>query len=477
MIVKQKREAFHIQLRRNQRELIFSKKRILELPSQSSINNQAILILQGLSQNQITLNLFFEQLTFPLPKYTELHLLTIPYIQQATEQYLYDIRQSNKQINDDDQEISEQIVLSMLIYLNQLTYFIKIEFSLESFLDILFSILNATNKFKIMDKLCQIFYNLLLDFPSIQNLLLQKNLPILLTNKYLQNITFDLYNLKNLLMILHKLVNLGYQEYNLIHPILHKLQNTSNIEQEHYVEIMEYFFSFLSNCSSNYDPLIIQQVELFEKFLEFQYVRWSVDLLFKYDKHYNLVCNIYQFLNNLSQGTFGQSMIDQGILSVLQVHLNEKSAPQILIYSLITNLIVDDFTSIFQCGILIRIPAIFNQGFPTQDYISELLYCITAAFSKADEDYIKQLNRLKLIDCLITYFTDFPQEFLDLDLCQKIIRILLNTIEFQNQESEHDYDYLEVLKNNTIFIMRCNYLFGLTQDNYCETLLNILFEI
>lgn len=37
------------------------------------------------------------------------------------------------------------------------------------------------------------------------------------------NTNFDLLNLKNLLMILHKLVKIGYYEYNLIHPILHKL--------------------------------------------------------------------------------------------------------------------------------------------------------------------------------------------------------------------------------------------------------------
>ncbi|CAK88543.1 unnamed protein product (macronuclear) [Paramecium tetraurelia] len=464
-------------MRRNQRELIFSKKRILELPIQISDNNQAILILQGISQNQISLTTFFQQLTLLLPQFTELHLQTLPYIQQATAQYIYEIDQSNRQINDDDLEISECTVLEMLLYLNQLTYYVKIDFSMDDLLDLLLKILKATNKFKILDRICQVLYNILLDFPDAQALLLQQNLPTMLTNKYLTNTNFDLLNLKNLLMILHKLVKIGYHEYNLIHPILHKLQNSSNVQQSQYVEVMEYFFQFLANCSSNYDPQIIQQVQLFEKFLEFQYVRWSVDLLFKYDKNYNLVCNIYQFLNNLSLAACGSSMIDQGILSVIQVHLNEKSVPQILIYSLLTNLIVDDLTSILQCGILIRIPAMFRLGFPNSDYIPELIYCITAAFSKADENQIQDLTKIQLTDCLVTYVADLPQELLDLELCQKIFRILQSIIHLQNQESQEDNYELEKLKNNTMFIMRCNHIFGLNKDYYCETLLNILFEM
>ncbi|CAD8179507.1 unnamed protein product [Paramecium pentaurelia] len=477
MIVKHKREAFHIQLRRNQRELIFQKKRIIELPTQISNNNQAILILQGISQNQISLTTFFQQLTFLLPEFTELHLQTLTYIQQATAQYIYEVDQSNRQINDDDLEISECTIQEMLLYLNQLTYYVKIEFQLDDLLDLLLQILKVTNKFKILDRICQVLYNLLLDFPQVQTLLIQHNLPTILTNKYLMNTNFDLINLKNLLMILHKLVQIGYHEYNLIHPILHKLQNSSNVQQSQYVEVMEYFFQFLANCLSNYDPQIIQQVQLFEKFLEFQYVRWSVDLLFKYDKHYNLVCNIYQFLNNLSLASCGSSMIDQGILSVIQVHLNEKSVPQILIYSLLTNLIVDDLTSILQCGILIRIPAMFRLGFPKSDYIIELVYCIIAAFSKADENQIKDLTKLQLIDCLVNYVADYPQELLDLDVCQKIFRILQSIIHLQTQESQDENYELEKLKNNNMFIMKCNHIFGLNQDYYCETLLNILFEM
>ncbi|CAD8201806.1 unnamed protein product [Paramecium octaurelia] len=82
-------QFFHTQRRRKQREQILSKKRILDFPQQQSVTSEyALLFLNGALTNYNNLQTIFSKLHQFLPKYSELHLWTVPYIfQQQTNIY------------------------------------------------------------------------------------------------------------------------------------------------------------------------------------------------------------------------------------------------------------------------------------------------------------------------------------------------------------------------------------------------------
>ncbi|CAD8203667.1 unnamed protein product [Paramecium octaurelia] len=469
MIVKQKREVFHVQLRRNQREQIFSKKRILDLPQQQQqqgTSEQAIILLKGGMSNQMSLSEMFQELHQLLPKYGDLHLKTLPYIIQGVKKYLQDADASLLYMNDEDREMSEYTVLQILQYLGSLTYHIKVEFDLENLIDMLVAILNSTDEFKLIVRVCQVFQNLLFDFEDASPYLLKCEIVTKLANKFLDcNVSYDLNNLAPMFRVLQQLDGVNYYDFNQIHPLLHRLQNDSKVDTQMYCEIIEGFFAFLIKCTNQLslqdDSQKQLQFLLFNKLFEFQYVNWSVSLLFKYKNQKKLVQVIFSLLLNLSQGDCGKKLISQGVLTAINEHLSDKSVYQDRLYSILTNLIVDDFDSVMKSGILKKVHSQFEQGFYSADYINELMYCVSNAFYTASESQILELIKLRLADCLVLYISQQPMELLDLELCSAIFSAIHSVFVKQPQKSV--YSLKKKLRNDSIFLARSSQIYDISQ--------------
>ncbi|CAD8105916.1 unnamed protein product [Paramecium sonneborni] len=469
MIVKQKREIFHVQLRRNQREQIFSKKRVLEVPNQQYVTSeQAILFLKGAVSNQINLQEMFSELHQLLPKYSELHLKTLPYIIQGVRKYLEVNEQSLLQMNEEDLEISEYTILEILSYLVSLTYYIKVEFDLENLLDMLIAIFKSTDEFRMIERLCQIFQNLLVDFDYTSSYLLKCDIVTQLANKFLDcNISYDLNRLAPMFRVLQQLDEISYNEFNQIHPLLHRLQNEFKVDSSKYCEIIEGFFAFLVKCtnSSNNqnESQNYQQLQLFNKLFEFQYVNWSVSLLFKYKNQKNIVTVIYQFLHNLSLESCGKNLISQGVLTAIFEHLSDQIASQKQLYTILTNLIVDDLESVLKSGIFKKVHSHFEQGFPSADYINELMYSITNSFYIANENQIIELIQLGLADCLVLYISQQPMELLNIELCSAIFQAIHSVFLKQPQRSIHSLK--NKLKQDSKFLGRSSQIYEISKND------------
>ncbi|CAD8110570.1 unnamed protein product [Paramecium sonneborni] len=480
MIVKQKREIFHVSLRRNQREQIFSKKRILDVPNQQfETSEQAILFLKGEMSNQINLQEIFSELHQLLPRYSELHLKTMPYIIQGVQKYLEVIQKSLLYMNEEDREISESTIIQILQYLGSLTYYIKVEFDLENLLDMLVAILNSTDEFKMIERLCLILQNLLSDFDDTSSYLLKCDIVTKLANKFLDcDLNQDLNNFAPMFRVLSQLNEVSYYEFNQIHPLLHRLQNESQVDSSIYCEIIEGFFAFLIQCtnSSNKqdDTQKLQQFQLFNKLFEFQYVNWSVSLLLKYKNQKNLVKNIYSFLNNLSFGDCAKKLISQGVLTIIIEHLQDKVVQQNQLYSLLANIIFDDLESVLKSGIFKKIYSHFEKGFPNADYINDLIHSISNAFYTANESQILELIKLRLSDCLILYISEYPLELLDQELCNSIFQAI--NIVFVQQPPKSIYSLKRKIKNDSKFLGRSNKIYekGNKEDKEYEEMMELL---
>ncbi|CAD8201808.1 unnamed protein product [Paramecium octaurelia] len=238
----------------------------------------------------------------------------------------------------------------------------------------------------------------------------------------------------------------SYNELNQIHPFLHSLEKESKVCSSTYCEIIKSFFALLVKYKNSLSTQMIHK-----NYYNFSYSINDLNFIMSIGVlHYCLKVQNSKEINN-------------SLLAVIFEHLGDKIVSQIQLYSLLTNLIADDFDNVLKSEILKKVHPQFEQGFYSAEYINELMYCISTAFYTINENQIQELTNIRLSDYLI-----YPN-LLDIIIC--FLKVA--------KKKNHVYSLKKRITDDSRLLERCNQIkeMSLKDDIEYEEFLKSLTKI